>query len=101
MLNQPALVEIGYELLHRKILAYRVDAFDAVVRVTKNPKVAVNPFKRCLLHPLLKLLIGLEGFYRSVGQRLDQLSRHTEEMHQALFALAARLLTAVRDVYGK
>src|SRR5215472_16455782 len=101
MVDQPALVEIGDKLLHRKILAYRVDAFDAVVRVAKNPKVAINPFKRCLLHPFLKLPIGFEGFDRSIGQRLDQLSRHTEEMHQALFALAARLLTTFRDVDGK
>src|SRR6266851_8539858 len=101
VINQPALIEVGNELLHRELLTQRIDAAGAIVRITKNPKVAVNSLKRRFLHALLKLLIGFKGLDRSIGQRLDQLPGHAEKMHQALLTFAARLLPIVRNVNWK
>src|SRR5215471_12800888 len=81
-------------------MANCVDTFDAVLRVAENTKAAINSFERCFFHPFLKLLIRFERLDWSLGQRLYQLPRHTEEMHQAGFAFTSRLFTAGRDVYG-
>ena len=45
MVDHSALVEIGNELLHREFLGQGVDTVDAVVGVTKDAEVAVNPCK--------------------------------------------------------
>ena len=53
VVDQPALVKVRNEFLHREFLTESMDPLDAVVRVAEDSDVTINPVIGDVLDPFL------------------------------------------------